>query len=192
MRPLNHIRASCRICAKVFSLRHRSNRCSCWVAATLCCIKLAYHCHTETSSHSSDSTASYPCLWVAQSFSLYFVLVSGPLAFLNGTWDAPSFDYGRLFLNSLSSWFWPVPFGLFPWLTGNLQGKLSFLDHNRRYKAIFSLFPEVISKGYRLIPCYFFNREFKIHIRELNLANREVLNPEQGILKLPISRYFHA
>jgi hypothetical protein len=26
------------------------------VAATLCCIKLAYHCHTETSSHSSDST----------------------------------------------------------------------------------------------------------------------------------------
>jgi hypothetical protein len=26
------------------------------VAATLCCIKLAYQCHTETSSHSSDST----------------------------------------------------------------------------------------------------------------------------------------
>ena len=28
------------------------------MAATLCCIKLPYHCYTETSSHSSDSTST--------------------------------------------------------------------------------------------------------------------------------------
>ena len=61
MRPLNYIRASCRICAKVFSLRRRSNRCSCGVAATLCCIKPPHLRHSETGSHSSDSTLNvYP------------------------------------------------------------------------------------------------------------------------------------